>query len=56
MLDAEVGIGELRVSDDSDFDDFDRDRFGFGPRDRPDLDLDERGNLACAGNGETASG
>ena len=56
MLDAEVGIGELRVSDGSDFDDFDHGRFRFGPRGEPDLDLDERGNLACAGSGETASG
>jgi phage shock protein PspC (stress-responsive transcriptional regulator) len=56
VLDAEVGIGELRVSDGTDFDDFDRDRFGFGPPDPPRFEDERRGNLACVGGGETTSG
>jgi hypothetical protein len=56
VLDAEVGIGELRVSDGTDFDDRDRDRFGFGPPDPPGFEDERRGNLACAGGGETTNG
>jgi phage shock protein PspC (stress-responsive transcriptional regulator) len=56
VLDAEVGIGELRVSDGTDFDDFDEDRFGFGPRSEGFDDDEQEGNRACAASGVTASG
>ena len=61
VLDANVGIGELRVSDSpwDDFDDHDFDRgFDFGPPNRPDDPFGDEpeGNLACDRAGETASG
>ena len=57
VLDANVGIGELRVSD-RPWDDFDDHGFDFGPRNRPDEPFGEEpeGNLACDRAGETASG
>ncbi|HZG50182.1 MAG TPA: PspC domain-containing protein [Thermoleophilaceae bacterium] len=56
VLDAEVGIGELRVSDGTDFDEFGEDRFGFGPSSDGFDDEEQDGNRACAATGVTASG
>ena len=52
VLDAEIGLGELRVSHDDSWG-------GQGPdfgRDWEEFDSDEAGNLACATTGQSASG
>ncbi len=51
LLDAEIGLGELRVSHDDFWDGHGPD---FGPRD--ELDSDQSGNFACATTGQSASG
>jgi phage shock protein PspC (stress-responsive transcriptional regulator) len=58
VLDAEVGLGEVRVHDPADELDFRDERFGpFDRRfDRDGLDLGGRGNAACEGAGARASG
>jgi phage shock protein PspC (stress-responsive transcriptional regulator) len=53
VLDAQVGLGEVRVQDD---DDFYFDEHGFDRRLGGSEDLDGRGNAACSGTGESASG
>jgi phage shock protein PspC (stress-responsive transcriptional regulator) len=52
LLDAEIGLGELRVSHDDFWD-------GHGPgfgRDRDEFEPDQSGNFACATTGQSASG
>jgi phage shock protein PspC (stress-responsive transcriptional regulator) len=57
LLDAEVGIGEVRVHDEEDELDFRNDDFHpFGEDDGGGTDLSGGGNSACAATGERASG
>jgi len=52
LLDAEIGLGELRVSHDDSWNGHGAD---FGPG-RDEFDSDQTGNAACATTGESASG
>jgi phage shock protein PspC (stress-responsive transcriptional regulator) len=57
LLDAQVGVGEVRVHDPVSEFEFRGDEFGRFDRDRGDLGLDGRfGNAACESTGERASG
>jgi phage shock protein PspC (stress-responsive transcriptional regulator) len=61
LLDAHVGVGEVRVHDEDDELYFRDDNHRFGPFDEGnerdlELDLDGGGNTACASTGETAGG
>jgi hypothetical protein len=54
VFDADVGVGQVRVTDlEGDFDFRDR---NFGPFDDEGFDGIQDGNLACEGTGERANG
>ncbi len=52
ILDAQIGLGELRLDDD----DFRTDGFGRSDFHDDDLELGQTGNAACASSGESSSG